>query len=130
MQLGPIVNSRGLSLQTLAISPTCLGEPMGRSFEATQQHLDRIPRMLFEPDGSFVWTGSHDDDQAWQVDGVVYDRNGFVRCVEIKGLCPEQTFDLLLSAIGWPGTDLIFQLADEAVFIDEGEFRRFAISAS
>lgn len=101
---------------------------MGKSFEAAQKHLNQLPRMLFEPDGSFVWSGLHGNNQAWQVDGVVYDRNGFVHCVEANGLCPEQTFDELLSAIGWPGTDLIFQLSEEAIFIDEGEFRRFAVS--
>ncbi len=128
LHLGPIIDVRGLRLQTLSVSPVALGEPMGMSFEASQSHLNNLPRMYFEPDGSFVWVGDTDDRSPWQVDGVVYDRNGSLHSVEMRGHCPEQTFDTLLTAFGWPGTDLIFQLADEALFVDEGEFRRFAIT--
>lgn len=127
MQLGPIVAIRGLRLQTLSVSPAALGEPMGASFEAAQSHLNELPRMFFEPDGSFVWVGEVGDLKPWQVDGVVYDRNASLHVVEMKGSCSETAFDTLLSAFGWPGTDLIFQLTDEGVFIDEGEFRRFAV---
>ncbi|PQO33802.1 hypothetical protein [Blastopirellula marina] len=125
LHLGPIVDNRGLRLQTLAVSPMALGEPMGVSFEAVQSHLNDLPRMYFEPDGSFVWVGEAGDLKSWQVDGIVYDRNGSLHSVEMKGQCPEQAFDMLLTAFGWPETDFIFQLADEALFIDEGEFRRF-----
>ncbi|WP_147274289.1 hypothetical protein [Bremerella cremea] len=98
---------------------------MGASFEAAQSYLNKLPRMYFEPDGSFVWVGETGDVAPWQVDGVAYDRNGRLHSVEMRGQCPERNFDTLLSGFGWPGTDLIFQLADEALFVDEGEFRRF-----
>ena len=123
MQLGPLIRARGLRLQTLAVSPVNLGEPMANSFEFAQHRLNRLPRMLFEPDGSFVWVGENE----WQVDGVLYDRNGKLHSAELKGSCSEDAFDTLLSAMGWPGTDLIFQLVQKSVFVDEGEFRRFAV---
>lgn len=124
LQLGPIVDVRGLRLQTLSVSPMSLGEPMGTSFESAQAYLNDLPRMYFEPDGSFVWVGETGDVTPWQVDGMVYDRNNRLLSVEMRGQCSERNFDTLLSGFGWPGTDLIFQLADEALFVDEGEFRR------
>lgn len=126
LQLGPLVKARGLRLQTLSISPIVLGEPMGCSFESAQTRLNNLPRMLFEPDGSFVWVHENEAAAGWQLDGVLYDRNGRLHSAEINGNCTEEAFDTLLSAMGWPGTDLVFQLSDEAVFVDEGEFRRFA----
>ncbi|MHC2069613.1 hypothetical protein ACYFX5_19240 [Bremerella sp. T1] len=126
LQLGPLVPIRGLRLQTLAISPVVLGEPMGCSFETAQAKLNNLPRMLFEPDGSFVWVNDADGESPWQVDGVLYDRNGRLHSAEIKGSCSEEALDTLLCAMGWPGTDVIFQLSNEAVFVDEGEFRRMA----
>ncbi|GAA4433898.1 hypothetical protein [Bremerella cremea] len=110
-------------MQTLAISPITLGEPMAASFEAAQDRLVDLPRMLFEPDGSFVWTS----EDGWQVDGVLFDRNGRLHSAELKGACSEDALDTLLTAMGWPGTDMVFQLSDQGVFIDEGEFRRFAL---
>jgi len=101
---------------------------MGCSFESAQTRLNSLPRMLFEPDGSFVWVQENDGGTTWQLDGVLFDRNGRLHSAEIKGSCSEEAFDMLLSAMGWPGTDLVFQLSNEAVFIDEGEFRRFATS--
>jgi hypothetical protein len=85
--------------------------------------------MFFEPDGSFVWT-SPSNEPAWQVDGNLFDRNGRVLFVDLKGSCPGDQFDRLLSALGWPATPLVFQLVREAVFLDEAEFRRYAASSA
>lgn len=126
MQLGPIVPLRGLKLQTLAIAPPALNEPLGCSFEDAQCRLNMLERMLFEPDGSFVWVSDEVDGEAWQLDGMLFDRNGRLHSAEVKGNCPETSLDILLSALGWPETDLVFQLTREAIFLDEGEFRRLA----
>ena len=48
----------------------------------------------------------------------------------MKGTCPPQRFDELLAALGWPQTQLVFQLTRQAVFLDEAEFRRFALTAT
>jgi hypothetical protein len=38
--------------------------------------------------------------------------------------------DRLLEAIGWPAVPVMFQLAREAVFVSDAEFRRYAASAA
>ncbi len=126
LQLGPLVPLRGVNLQTLAVSPTALSEPMGCSFEQAQHQLNLLPRMLFEPDGSFVWVSCDNETDRWQLDGMLYDRQGKLHSAEIKGNCSCEALDTLLCALGWPCTDLIFQLTREAIFLDEGEFRRIA----
>ncbi len=81
--------------------------------------------MFCEPDGSFVWTSPR-DEPTWQVDGNLYDRDGRLLFVDLKGTCPPKEFDGLLQAFGWPATSLMFQLTREAVFLGEDEFRRLA----
>jgi hypothetical protein len=61
------------------------------------------------------------------VDGVLYDRAGRLLHVDLKGDCPAAQFDDLLRAWGWPATLVVFQLAREAIFLDEREFRRHAV---
>ncbi len=99
--------------------------PMPVSFEQAADRLQELPRMFFEPDGSFVWVGD-EQGQRWQVDGQLTDRDGRLLFVELKGDCPANQFDQLLAAFGWPATPLIFQLTRHAVFLDEADFRRFA----
>jgi fatty-acyl-CoA synthase len=47
--------------------------------------------------------------------------------VDIRGSCPAQPFNQLLSAFGWPATRLIFQLARQAVLLAEEQFRLAAV---
>ena len=98
---------------------------MDISFEAARTMLSQLPRMFCEADGSFVWV-SPQGAPAWQVDGNLYDRNERLLFVDLKGTCPADEFDRLLTALGWPETRLMFQLTREALFLDEAEFRRYA----
>jgi hypothetical protein len=95
------------------------------SFEQAVAELSALPRMYCEPDGSFVWT-SPQDGPSWQVDGNLYDRDGRLLFVDLKGACPGEAFDRLLLAFGWPQAPVMFQLTREAVLVDEAEFRRLA----
>jgi hypothetical protein len=95
------------------------------SFEQAADRLQQLPRLFFEPDGSFVWVGQ-DQDRHWQVDGQLTDRDGRLLYAELRGSCPAQAFDRLLAALGWPTTPLVFQLTRDAIFLDEAEFRRLA----
>jgi len=95
------------------------------SFEQAADRLQQLPRLFFEPDGSFVWVGQ-DGDRRWQVDGQLTDRAGRLLYAELRGDCPAEAFDRLLAALGWPATPLVFLLTRHAVFLDEEEFRRFA----
>ncbi len=114
----------GRKVHTLRIEPAQLATPMPCRFETVREQLAEFERMYCEPDGSFVWT-SPQDSVAWQVDGNLYDRNEQLLFVDIKGSCPSQQFDRLLSVLGWPQSPIMFQLTQEAVFLDEETFRRY-----
>jgi hypothetical protein len=98
------------------------------TFEEAAAQLEQLPRMYHEPDGSFVWVSSQ-QDTPWQVDGNLYDRNDRLLFVDLKGTCPPDQFDKLLTAFGWPHTPIMFQLVREAVFLDETTFRKWACGA-
>ena len=122
---GPAIELADRRLQSLAIAPAELASTtFATSFEEARSQLDALPRMYTEPDGSFVWVSPH-GDPAWQVDGNLYDRDGRLLFVDLKGTCPGDCFDRLLAALA-PGTATIFQLTREAVFLDEAEFRKHA----
>lgn len=122
---GSLLMWQGQSYQTLAVLPTCLSRPLAFSFEETSGKLQLLPRMFLEPDGSFVWV-SADPDQPWQVDGLLFDRDGRVLYLELKGTCPPAAFEQLLATCGWPDVPLVFQSLRQAVFLDELQFRLFA----
>lgn len=96
-------------------------------FEDAVEAMSRLPRMFVEPDGSFVCVGG-DAEQRWQLDGVIYDRDGSIVRVEVKGSCPEPALDELLSAFGWPNRELMFELTRAGVVVDEESFRAMATS--
>ena len=98
---------------------------MSTSFEETRERLSRLARMYCEPDGSFVWVSSQ-GEPAWQVDGNLYDLAERLLFVDLKGTCPGEALDQLLTAFGWPAMRVMFQLTREAVFLDEAEFRQWA----
>ena len=52
------------------------------SFEAAADALQELPKLYFEPDGSFVWAGpSH------QIFGMLYDAADRLQYVELRGSC-------------------------------------------
>lgn len=114
----------GRRVKTLAVSPESVSTPFEISFEDAAARLEQLERMFFEPDGSLVWA-SPQEGPDWQIDGNLFDRNGKLQFVDLKGNCPAEQFDRLLTALGWPATPLMFQLTREAVFLGEVEFRRF-----
>ena len=100
--------------------------------------LERLPRMIFELDGSFVVSGSYEragatsqrapisDEQRtsrWQVDGHLFDFAGRLHRVELHGHCPPAAFDDLLRCVGWPAQPLAFEMVREGVTLDEQAFR-------
>jgi hypothetical protein len=123
---GPEVGLRGETFPMLNATAESLAATFPVSFEEAGAALEKLPRLYFEPDGSFVWVSGH-DEPAWQVDGNLFDRAGRLLFVDLKGTCPSEQFDQLLAAFGWPGTAVMFQLLREAVFLDETAFRRYAV---
>ena len=85
--------------------------------------LVRLPRMVFEPDGSFVVSGDV-EGRRWQVDGHLFDFAGRLHRMELHGECTPQTFEELLRCVGWPGQTLVFEMVREGETVEEGEFRR------
>lgn len=136
---------RGKAIPTLTVSPAALAVPFPLSFEELAAELETWPRLYFEPDGSFVWTGKWSTaDQTdtvepavavettetataargagreWQLNGQVFDREGKLLYVELRGACPTEEWTRLLRCLGWPETALIAQLLREAVFVEAG----------
>jgi hypothetical protein len=113
--------------RTLEVPQQALATTLPLSFEEAAAALTRLPRMYVEPDGSFVWVSSA-GEPAWQVDGVLYDRDGRLLLVEMKGTCAPANLEQLLIAFGWPQAAVMFQLTREAVFVDDTTFRALAAS--
>lgn len=122
---GDVVDGWG-TWPTLLAPRESLASPMAVVFDEALARLGALSRLYAEPDGSFVWTSSHDARDWWQVDGNAFERDGRVLLVDVKGSCPPQEFDLLLGAFGWPSQRLMMQLVRSGVFLDEATFRRHA----
>jgi hypothetical protein len=114
---------RGVSALILQAQPFDAYLPV--TFEQAIDALAKLPRLDAEPDGFFVIAGDHDGGR-WQVDGHLFDFNDRLHRVELHGECPPETFDALLRCIGWPETQLAFELVMEGVALDEASFRSWA----
>ncbi len=125
---GAEIELRGQALQTLQVGVDELATPLSVSFEEALEYMERCERLFVEPDGSFVWTSSSEENTWWQLDGVLYDRGGRLNHVDLKGTCPPERFDQLLKTLGWPESELMFQLSREAVYLGDAEFRRWAMA--
>jgi len=100
-------------------------EPLAATFTAAAEALAALPRLFFEPDGSFVWAGSA-AGEAWQVDGNLIDRGDRLAYVELSGRCPPEQFDALLRALDWPQAPLAFHLPQSGRTLGESAFRDLA----
>ena len=129
---GDQVNLGDDRYRSLRVPPEARCLPLAVSFEQAVAELEQLARMVVEPDGALVWTGEHPVDGRiirWQVDGTLYDRDDRLMHVELAGRVPPDQFDRLLAALGWPGQPVMFQDKKRGVFLDENEFRRFAVRA-
>jgi len=123
---GPYADAWGL-WPTLAVPHEQLAVPMTIEFDDAIRQLAGLERMYAEPDGSFVWTSTR-EGLSWQVDGNLFEKDGRVLLVDMKGGCPPAEFDRLLGCFGWPGEAVMMQLVRPAVFLDEATFRRHALA--
>jgi len=73
-------------------------QQLPQSFESLAEILGRMPSMFFEMDGSFVWV-DHSFTPASQMDGMVYDRQGKLEYVEVKGACNAYQWKSLCQAV-------------------------------
>lgn len=81
---------QSLSLVHVQLHPP-EGERFSKTFEALAEDIAHWSGMYFEMDGSFVWvdhssrTSAVPDAPKQQMDGMVYDRDGAIEYIEIKG---------------------------------------------
>ncbi len=102
------------------------GHPFPITWEQAAESLEALPRMIFEPDGSWIWSGDAGADR-WQIDGHLFDFEDRLHRVELHGQCPPEAFDRLLSCLGWPQSELTFEQVLEGTTLDEKEFRQIAL---
>lgn len=102
---------------------------IGRTFDEAFEALGQLQRLFIEPDGSFVWRGTTGAGLSWQVDGNLVDRGDRLAYAELKGSCPREHLDQLLTALGWPSAPLCFQLPRRGVTLTEAQFRTLAATA-
>ncbi len=118
-----------------AFAPEQLHRPFPVTFEQAAESLERLPRMYFEPDGSFVWVGDSGlrsgggdtaadatPSAAWQLDGQLQEAAGRVLHVELKGDCPAEQFQQLLAALGADEQPVAGQLVRDRCFVDAREW--------
>ena len=99
------------------------------TFDAAAEAMLKLPKLYYEPDGSFVWTGRR-EGRLWQFDGLLVDQGPLLSYVELNARdAPAESLDRLLGAFGWPAGPLMFQLPQQALFLLEPEFRRWARSS-
>ena len=112
---------------TLTVPRELLSVPLAVAFDDALEQLGRLERMFVEPDGSFVWTGRL-LDRPWHVDGNAVEIAGRLLLADLKGACPPDDFDRLLSSFGWPGERLMMLLVRPGVLLAEDTFRRHALA--
>ena len=100
--------------------------PLSVTFDQALAALGDLPRLFIEPDGSFVWRGTTEAGETWQIDGYLIDRGDVLDYMDLKGTCPAERLDGVLAALGWPQSPVAFQLPRLGQFLTEEEFRRQA----
>lgn len=98
------------------------GHPFSWTWEQAADALQKLPRMIFELDGSWIWSGEVGANR-WQIDGHLYDFDQQLYRVELHGSCPPEKFDELLGCFGWPEATLTFEQVKEGSTLEEEEFR-------
>ena len=124
---GPPLQDQWGTWPTLALRPDQFAEPLPILCDEALLQLSRLPRLYAEPDGSFVWTSSH-EGLRWQVNGTLLERDQRVLLVDLKGSCPPTEFDQLITCFGAPPAAIVFQLVRSAVTIDEATLRNHALA--
>lgn len=101
------------------------GDPFPGTWEQAAEALEAMPRMIFEPDGSWIWSGGAGPER-WQIDGHLFDFDGRLQRVELHGFCPREAFDRLLRCFGWPEARLTFEMVRHGTRLTEAKFRTVA----
>ncbi|MBC8351432.1 MAG: hypothetical protein H8E66_05565 [Planctomycetes bacterium] len=112
----------GVEVDAMIVPPELQAMRMDVSFEEAAEILRTFPRMFFEPDGSFVWVSSSDEEVSWQIDGNLYDRDGSLIAVDLKGTCCQKHLTRLLDVFRADRRELMVEILREAAFVRERDF--------
>jgi hypothetical protein len=115
-------------MQGREVRPLTSAEPLAQTplpvtFEEAEAALRRLPRLFFEPDGSFGWFAPPGAAR-WELGGMLYDRGDRVMYAELTGACPAAEFRQIAAALGASQSPLIVQLVEKAVFLELDDFCR------
>ncbi len=112
----------GHNIDALIVPAELQATPLGVSFEQAANALELFPRMHVEPDGSFVWVSSLEEEAASQVDGNLYDRDGSLIAIDLKGTCGQTQLSRLFDVFRADSRELMIELVRDAVFLRERDF--------
>ena len=109
--------------QRITLRPVSEIPSMMLSFEESGARLSKLPQMLFEMDGSWVWSGQL-GKHPWQLDGMIYDRDGHLQYAQVKGTCTLPAWRELITCIGWPEQSLLIHLVEQGSYLDLRTFEQ------
>ncbi len=112
----------GVEVDALMVPPELQATPLDTSFEEATETLETFSRMHIEPDGSFVWVSSFEEQAAWQIEGNLYDRADRLIAIDLKGACPPSRLTGLLDVFRGDDQQLMIELVRDAVFVLERDF--------
>ncbi len=112
------------TIETLSAQPMQQTGRLNVTFETAYNALESLPRMYIELDGSFVWVSTDSTELKWQVDGNLYDRDGSLISIDLKGTCDRENLARLLDIFRVEKQRLMVELVTSAVFVHEAEFLR------
>lgn len=111
-------------LPTLSVDS--LETPFPTTFEAAAERMQQLPRMFFELDGSFLFTGWQ-DETFWRLEGNLYDRRDALLYVELRIDSPRAPFEQLVEVIA-PGSARMYELPGEGVLVSEETLLKYAFA--
>lgn len=120
---GPKVFLFGQEATTLLANEPLAQTPLPVTFEEVQAALTQLPRLYFEPDGSFGWFAAPGAPRL-EIGGMLYDRGDRIMYAELTGACPAAELRQVLDALGHTREPLVVQFVEQAVFLDAEEFCR------
>ena len=100
--------------------------PHNERFTTTlEQFADQVsnwPGLYFEMDGSFVWAIREGNSAVGQLDGMIYDRDGAIEYLDLKGTGPARAWERILQAL--VPTESPWKLDDLRIFdVSRGAYR-------
>lgn len=116
------ITFEGRDVDALIVPADSQATPLEVTFEQAAEMLAAFPRMYVEPDGSFVWVSLAEATEAWQVDGNLYDRDGSLIAIDLKGTCHRTQLVTLFDVFRTGGRELMIEVVRDGVFVRERDF--------